>query len=295
MIIIAFKIDTGRAMPLLSLPHLTMLEASPPEVVRAAAAAGFDAVCLRIFPTMAGEAQHPLIGDTPMMRETRGLLRDTGLHVLDIEAIWLKPDTQPANYVRGFEAAAQLGAKVIQSIGNDPDEERLTETYAGLCAAAAPFGLTVDLEYMRAASTNSLEKARRIVAKAGPSNGGLLIDCLHIYRCGTRVEELLEVEPELIHVIQLCDGDAKAPEGREALNYEARFNRRLPGEGAFDLDAIWRAIPAHAHVSIEVPFGETRGKITFAERARILKASADAFLASAGTPGQSRNDSRIGA
>ena len=275
-------------MPLLSLPHITMLDASPPEVVRAAAAAGFDAVCLRLFPTMVGERQHPIIGNTPMMRETRAILADTGLEVLDIEAIWLKPDTEPGNYLKGFEAAAQLGAKVIQSIGNDPDEGRLTSTYASLCTAAAPFHLTVDLEFMLAASTNSLEKARRVVAKAGASNGGLLIDCLHIYRCGAQVEELLEVDPELIHLVQLCDGDAQAPVGPEALNYEARFNRRLPGEGEFDLDAIWRAIPSHAHISVEVPFGDARGKISFAERARIIKASADAFLARAGQPGRSR-------
>src|SRR5579883_781118 len=218
-------------MPLLSLPHITMLDASPPEVVRAAAAAGFNAVCLRLFPTMAGERQHPIIGDTPMMRETHAILADTGLQVLDIEAIWLKPDTKADSYLKGFEAAAKLGAKVIQSIGNDPDEDRLTNNYASLCAAAAPFGLTVDLEFMLAASTNSLQKTRRIVANSGALNAGLLIDCLHIYRCGTRVEELLDVDPDLIHVFQLCDGDAKAPVGPEALNHEARFNRRLLGEG----------------------------------------------------------------
>jgi sugar phosphate isomerase/epimerase len=279
-------------MPLLSLPHITMLDASPPEVVRTAAEAGFDAVCLRLFPTMVGERQHPIIGDTPMMRETRAILADTGLQVLDIEAIWLKPETAPSNYLKGFEAAAQLGAKVIQSIGDDPDEDRLTSTYASLCAAAAPFHLTVDLEFMLAASTNSLEKARRIVAKAGASNGGLLVDCLHIYRCGTQVEELLEVDPELIHILQLCDGVAKAPVGQDALNHEARFNRRLPDEGEFDLDAIWRAIPSHAHISVEVPFGDTRGKIGFAERAHIIKASADAFLARTGKPGQSRKKAK---
>ena len=218
-------------MPLLSLPHLTMLDATPPELVRAAAAAGFNAVCVRLFPTMVGERQHPMIGETPMMRETLGLLADNGLKVLDIEAIWLKPETLPSAYVSGFEAAARLGAKVIQSIGADPDEARLTDNYAGLCAAAAPFGLTVDMEYMAMASVNSLEKARRLVANAGPSNGGLLVDCLHINRCGTRVEEFLEVEPELIHLIQLCDGDAKAPEGREAMIYEARFQSASTGRG----------------------------------------------------------------
>ena len=47
-------------------------------------------------------------------------------------------------------------------------------------------------------------------------------------------------------------------------------------------------MPAHANISVEVPFGDRRGKIGFAERARILKASADAFLARVGALGRSR-------
>jgi sugar phosphate isomerase/epimerase len=272
-------------MPLLSLPHLTMLDASPPEVVSAAAAAGFDAVCLRLFPTMPGERQHPMLGDTPMMRETLFLLADNGLQVLDIEAIWLKPDTAAGDYLGGFEAAGRLGAKVIQAIGYDADEARLSDTYAAMCAAAAPFGLTVDLEYMAFAVTNSLGKARRIIDNARPSNGGLLIDCLHINRCGTDLAELREVEPGLIHVVQLCDGNATAPTGRDAMMWEARFDRRLPGEGAFDLRGLWRVLPPHVDISVEVPLAEAGRKLSFAERAKVLKARADAFLAREGMPG----------
>jgi sugar phosphate isomerase/epimerase len=265
-----------------------MLDATPPQVVRAAATAGFDAVCLRLFPTMQGEQQHPMVGDTPMMRETLRLLADTGLKVLDIEAIWLKPDTVPTSYIAGFEAAARLGAQVIQSIGADPDEARMTDTYAALCDAAAPFGLTVDLEFMAFASTNSLEMTRRILAKAGAPNGGLLIDCLHINRCGTRLDDFLDVDAGLIHIFQLCDGDAVAPVGRDALVHEARFDRRLPGEGAFDLDAIWAVMPPQVQISIEAPFGDARGKLPFAERAALLKAGADSFLRHAGAPGRRR-------
>ena len=275
-------------MPLFSLPHLTMLDASPPEVVNAAAKAGFGAVCLRLFPTMPSERRHPIIGDTPMMRETLELLDGNGIQVLDIEALWLKPDTVPSDYLSGFEAAGRLGAKVIQAIGYDPDESRLADTYAEMCAAASPFGLTVDLEYMAFAVTNSLEKALRILRKVKPPNGGLLIDCLHITRCGTTLEELREISPELIHVVQLCDGTATSPAGCEAMLWEARFNRRLPGEGEFDLKGIWSVLPSHVDVSVEVPLGETAAKLSFAERAKILKASADAFLTRHGQPGRSR-------
>jgi sugar phosphate isomerase/epimerase len=283
-----FSKDFEAAVMLLSLPHLNMLDATPPEVVRAAADAGFDAVCLRLFPTMPGERQHPMIGDTAMMRETRALLDDTGVKVLDIEAVWLKPETRAENYVSGFEAAAKLGARVIQAIGDDADEGRLVDTYGAMCAAAAPFGLTVDLEYMAGATTNRLDKALHVVTKAAPANGGLLIDCLHMNRCGTKPEELLTVEPELIHVFQLCDGDLKAPGDRDAANHEARYNRLLPGEGAFDLTAIWAHLPPTVDVSVEVPMRDRTANLNFAERARMLKESADAFLAREGDPGRAR-------
>jgi sugar phosphate isomerase/epimerase len=278
-------------MPLLSMPHLTMLDATPPEVVTAAAEAGFDAVGLRIFPTMPGERQHPLIGDTPMLRETRSLLAATGLKVLDIEAIWLKPDTDPAAYLSGFEAAGRLGARVVQTIGADPDEARVTDNYASLCNLAVPFGLTLDLEYMAFASPNRLDATRRIVRNAGVSNGGLMVDCLHVYRCDTDPNDYLEVDPLLIHELQLCDAARDAPVGREALVHEARFARLLPGEGGLDLDAVWRVVPEDVAVSIEAPFGDARARLPFVERARLLKAGADTFLKRAGKPGSARRAS----
>ena len=104
----------------------------------------------------------------------------------------------------------------------------------------------------------------------------------------TGLAELKEVEPELIHVIQLCDGNATAPVGREAMLWEARFSRRLLGEGEFDLEGIWHVMPQHVDVSVEVPLGEAGKHLSFAERAKVLKASADTFLARYGAPGRSR-------
>jgi sugar phosphate isomerase/epimerase len=228
------------------------------------------------------------------MRETLRLLAETGLKVLDIEAVWLNPDTIPEDCVPGFEAAGRLGARVIQAIGNDPDEDRLADTYAALCTAAVPFGLTVDLEFMAFAHTSSLAEARRVLAKASPANGGLLIDCLHLTRCGTAIDELRAVDAGLIHLLQLCDGAKEAPIGREAMIEEARFRRLLPGEGAFDLEGIWAALPAKIDLSIETPLGPRGKGLSFVERARRIKASADAFLARVGPPGQGRSQAARG-
>ncbi|HVZ12921.1 MAG TPA: sugar phosphate isomerase/epimerase [Bauldia sp.] len=275
-------------MPRLSLPHLTMLDATPPEVVRAAASAKFDGVGIRIFPTMPGEAQHALIGDTAMRREVLSLLADTGLAVVDIEAIWLRPDLQPRHCEAGFEAAGRLGARIVQVIGDDDDERRLTDNYAALCTLAAPYGLTLDLEYMAFARPNRLDATRRIVGNADVRNGGLMVDCLHVYRCGADPGDYLEIDSGLIHELQLCDAAGASPVGRDALIQEARFARRPPGEGALDLEAVWRVVPSDVWVSLEAPFGDERGKLPFGERARLLKAAADAFVERVGEPGGAR-------
>ena len=61
-----------------SLAPLTVSGLSPPAIVAAASEAGYGHAGLRLHPASPGEAQWPVIGDTPMRRETRARLRDTG-------------------------------------------------------------------------------------------------------------------------------------------------------------------------------------------------------------------------
>ena len=86
--------EASRPAPrLLSISHLTVLDAAPPELVTAAADAGFDAVGIRVWPA-ADEPAYPMLGDTPMMRETIARLAGTGTHVLDVEVLRLRPDSR---------------------------------------------------------------------------------------------------------------------------------------------------------------------------------------------------------
>src|SRR4051812_38922587 len=78
---------------LLSISHLTALNATPPELVSAAADAGFDAVGIRVWPA-GDEPAFPVLGDTPMMRDTLSRLADTGVLVLDVEVLRLRPDSR---------------------------------------------------------------------------------------------------------------------------------------------------------------------------------------------------------
>jgi sugar phosphate isomerase/epimerase len=258
-------------MRIVSLPHLANLTYTPPQIVALAAEAGFNAACVRLSPTMAGEKQHPMIGDTPMMRETLHRLADTGLRILDIEAIWLNPEIEPASFVGVFEAASRLGAVGIQLVGNDPDVGRATDNFARLCELAKPCGLTIDLEYMVFNAIGSLERTREIVEAAGQPNGGILLDALHFFRAGTSLDAIGALDPRCLHYFQLCDARGERPKTREALLHEARYDRQLPGTGEIDLVSLLDALPEGIPISAEVPLTAFHDGGSMVERAKRLR------------------------
>ena len=61
------------SMRRLSLDHLTVIEASPLELVQAAAAGGFDAVGLRIVTPLAAAAVVDVIGQPQLRRDLKTL------------------------------------------------------------------------------------------------------------------------------------------------------------------------------------------------------------------------------
>jgi hypothetical protein len=105
----------------LSLAHLTVLDATPPELVTVAAAAGFRQVGIRLTATPSvGVPPYDVLGDTPMLRETLRRMADTGVSVLDVEFLRFEPE-HPVGIPEGFlEAGARLGAKYVLVMSAEP-------------------------------------------------------------------------------------------------------------------------------------------------------------------------------
>ena len=163
--------EVSRPAPrLLSISHLTVLDAAPPELVTAAADAGFDAVGIRVWPA-ADEPAYPMLGDTPMMRETIARLADTGTHVLDVEVLRLRPDSRMDDALRILDAGARLQARGVLVICNDPEEDRLVERFAAVCEAAGARGLQACLEFMIFSSVKTIADAQRVLNRAGHPAG----------------------------------------------------------------------------------------------------------------------------
>ncbi len=108
------------------------------------------------------------------------------------------------------------------------------------CAqAAAPFGLSADLEFMPWTKVPDARTALRVVLGAAQPNGGVLVDALHVARSATSLADLAAIPRERLHYAQICDAPAEVPSTVEGLIHAARCERLLPGDGGIDLAGIF--------------------------------------------------------
>ena len=266
----------------ISLAALTALELAPPELVSTAAAAGYSHVGVRLIPATPTEPQHPMVGDTAMVRETRARLDATGVAVLDVEIFRLKPETDVGrDYRAAIETGAWLGAKHMLVAANDADESRLVDNLAAIADLAAGFGMAVHLEFMPWTDAKDLNAAARIVAKAARANAHILVDAFHLSRSRSRIEDIASIPPQRFRYAQLCDVPAAIPPTTDAILAEARGERRFPGEGDLDLPALVRALPPGIPLSLEVPTLTLAKTVPALERVRRALAGARKVIAQA--------------
>lgn len=280
----------------IGLEHLTLLGVSPPDLVTVAASAGFSAVGLRISPATDGERRWPVWPGSPMLAETIRRCADTGVTVLDVEAVRLVA-VRTSSYGPALEAAAALGARYVNAICDDPDLSRLSDSFCALTSAAAAYGIRAVVEFMAYRSVRTLSAAVAIAARS--DGGGVLVDALHVQRCGVPLAALRAVDPGLVSYVQLCDAPLAAPGAGPAsadAMAEARAGRLLPGEGELPLLELLDALPDGIAVAVEAPasggggvVGGGGGPAEFAARARR---ALDSVLSQSDSHSQSQSKER---
>jgi sugar phosphate isomerase/epimerase len=268
-------------VPSFSLAALTALELAPPGLIDVAAACGYDHVGIRLLPATPGGFAYPLMDNEASLRETIARLDATGVTVADLEVVALRPETEIAAFSAFFETGARLGAKHILVAAYDPLLDRFADRFAGFCEAAAPYGLTADLEFMPWTSVPDLATARRIVEKAGQENAGILVDALHFDRSRSSTADIATIPAGRLHYWQLCDGPAERPSTTAEMMLAARTERMFPGEGGIDLVSLTRAMPRDIAVSVEVPTLELAKTMDARARAQRALSAARRVIAAA--------------
>ena len=242
----------SKVTPKLSLAHLTVIQASPPELVRIAASAGYDCVGLRLLEVTPGDAW-PILREPTLLRETKTSLADHGLDVLDVELVRLLPETAVESFEAMLEVAAELGARHVLAQGHDPDWARLVDNFSAFCGLAETYGMTADVEFLTWTGMKSASQAWSLIRDAGHANAGVMIDTLHFSRSGCSLTELDEIPAERFHFVQVSDAAGPVPETTERLIFTAREDRLNPGDGDLDLAAILSRLPENIPVSVEIP------------------------------------------
>jgi sugar phosphate isomerase/epimerase len=251
-----------------SLAYLTSAPMPPPDALELAGKLGYQAIGVRIAPASPGGDFSPLTRDTAMLRETVQRIEGTGISIFDVEIVRLGPQSTIDHFTSLLETAGKLNARAILVAGDDPDEARLTDLFAQFCRAAAPYGLTADLEFMPWTAVKNAKAALRIVTRAGEPNGRVLVDALHVARSATSFDDIARLPRHLLSYAQLCDAPAAIPATDEELIHTARCARLLPGDGGIDLRGLVHALPSHLPISVEIPNDEWLAKLGPEEWAR---------------------------
>lgn len=236
-----------------SLAYLSSHRCTPAEAICVAAQTGYQFVGLRLWPNAPGAPQQHLLDQPASLREALAAQKDTGVGVFDLEIIRIGEGFDPHTWDALYEVGAQLQAKAILVAGDDPEEKRLTESYASLCEAMQPYGMTADLEFMPWTAVKNAQSALRIVKNAGmPVNAGILVDALHFGRSATTLDDIRAIPRQLLHYAQICDAEAGLGFTTVQMVHTARCERLLPGEGTIDLKGLFAALPPNLPVSVEI-------------------------------------------
>ena len=254
----------------ISLAAGTVLESSPPDTVTAAAAAGFDASGVWVDLTTWTDE---------VAAEVRRRLADTGLTALDVEVGYFLADTPVDDCKRLIDAGAQVGASFALLVSRDPDLERTAAQYAEVCAHAEGTGVRPVLEFMRFMTVRTLADAVSVVTRSGHPDAAILVDTLHLSRCGEQPSDVGALDPHLFPYVQLCDAPAEVPAADQLVD-EALNGRLLLGDGALPVRELVSLLAPDVPFSIELRSKALRdGYPDAAERAGVVARTTRSFLA----------------
>lgn len=261
----------------LSLAHLTVMDASPFELIDAAVAGGFDAIGLRLISGAHTPLKLDLLANRPAVAEVKARLKATGIGALDVEAFSLTPTPDFDRFEAALEIAAELGFSRLLTNSQDPDEDRFLANFVRLADLASQYGVRVGLEFISYFVVASLGDAKRVLARAEHPNTGILLDALHLSRSGGDPDDLRGLTAVDYAYAQLCDAHAERPADADRPR-EARTDRLPLGAGALWLDRLVAVLPAGVPIGIEAPV-LADAHLPIVERGRRAGAAARAFLA----------------
>lgn len=261
----------GRRHPI-AMASGIMPEATPLQLVEAAARAGFD---------FGGMWYEPSDWTPATTRAVKGALRDAGLALLDIEVVWLKPGPPDPLHERILETGAELGARNVLVVSSDPDRSATRDKLARLMALGETLGIRVNLEFGLFTEVKTINAASALLEEIDSPAAGLLIDALHWMRSGGTAEDVTALPKRWLSYAQICDAPAPGPSPDDAAGIlaEAIDGRCFLGEGGLPVNHLLSVLPPDLPLGIEQRSKALRAAFPdLVERARAVQRKSRAFV-----------------
>lgn len=221
-----------------------MPEATPAQLVECAAVAGFDY----------GGMWVDMASWTPATtRAVRRRLAATGLRLLDVEVVWIKPCPLDPDHLRLIDIGLELGACNVLCVSSDPDPGATRDKLAALMDHAAGGDIRINLEFGLFTEVKTIGQACAILGEIGSPTGGLLIDALHWARSGGTLSDVRTVPVEWLSYCQLCDAPMPGADPAEAQDIlREAVDGRIPlGQGGLAIAGLLGALPDSLAVAVE--------------------------------------------
>lgn len=220
----------------LALNTSTIRPASLMDKIRIAGEAGYDAIELWNDDLTAYVEK----GGT--LAEVRRALADNNLTVPSVIALHGWIDSQGDDYTKALdvakfrmEQAAEVGAPHI--VASPPrqivDLDLAADRYTELLEIGSNFNIKPAMEFLGFVDgINDIRSAWQIVVDAGRPEGTIVLDPFHIFRGGSKLEDMEAIPGESIAIFHFND----APDMPRETQTDA--DRVYPGDGILDLKAM---------------------------------------------------------
>jgi len=141
----------------ISLASGVVPEFGPLETISAAAGGGFDAVGLWIEPP----------AWTPQLtQEVKSRLSGSGLELLDVEVVWLKPGPADRAHFRASTSAWSSARRMCWWSARIPTWAPTRRNFGNWCVHAEPAGMRVSLEFGLFTEIKAIGQALAVIAAA---------------------------------------------------------------------------------------------------------------------------------
>lgn len=244
----------------LGLEMLTLLGMPPVEHVKLAAELG----CVSISTGLSGLplaqfgyadfAPYPpwsLENDPALRREMKAALRDTGVHIGLAEGFRVRADADLRDRGAALDIVAELGAVRVNAVSMESDMARTYDQLAVLTDMVIARGMKFIVEFAPPNAISDLAGALTAADHVGRERCQIMLDAMHFFRSGGKVEELARLDPSRVGYAQLCDAPMVSKGG--TYMHEAMFARMIPGAGELPLREWIAALPGDVTIGLEVP------------------------------------------